>query len=195
MRALMFNRRAIHSATERRCERARAFMAEIKRDQHHRRPGAQPAQRFHEPKLNVSVTAANRYFDLIESGVDIAIRTREHEADSALVIRRLAETRRILAASPEYLSRHGTPKSIEELDGHRFLIYTLANNPYDLAFTKSEITQTVKINGLLESNEGQVICKAGLNGLGIVIQPVYIIHDELVAGAWCRFWTFGIYPD
>jgi DNA-binding transcriptional LysR family regulator len=134
------------------------------------------------PKLNVSVTAANRYFDLIESGVDIAIRTREHEADSALVIRRLAETRRILAASPEYLSRHGTPKSIEELDGHRFLIYTLANNPYDLAFTKGEITQTVKINGLLESNEGQVICKAGLNGLGIVIQPVYIIHDELVAG-------------
>jgi DNA-binding transcriptional LysR family regulator len=134
------------------------------------------------PKLNVSVTAANRYFDLIESGVDIAIRTREHEADSALVIRRLAETRRILAASPEYLSRHGTPKSIEELDGHRFLIYTLANNPYDLAFTKSEITQTVKIKALLESNEGQVICKAGLNGLGIVIQPVYIIHDELVAG-------------
>ncbi len=134
------------------------------------------------PKLNVSVTAANRYFDLIESGVDIAIRTREHEADSALVIRRLAETRRILAASPEYLSGHGTPKSIEELDRHRFLIYTLANNPYDLAFTKGEITQTVKINGLLESNEGQVICKAGLNGLGIVIQPVYIIHDELVAG-------------
>jgi DNA-binding transcriptional LysR family regulator len=134
------------------------------------------------PKLNVSVTAANRYFDLIESGVDIAIRTREHEADSALVIRRLAETRRILAASPEYLSRHGTPKSIEELDGHRFLIYTLANNPYDLAFTKGEITQTVKIKALLESNEGQVICKAGLNGLGIVIQPVYIIHDELVAG-------------
>lgn len=134
------------------------------------------------PKLNVSVTAANRYFDLIENGVDIAIRTREHEADSALIIRRLAETRRILAASPEYLSRHGTPKSLEELEGHRFLIYTLANNPYELAFTKDATTHTVKINGLLESNEGQVICKAGLHGLGIVIQPVYIIHDDLVAG-------------
>ena len=134
------------------------------------------------PKLMVSITAANRYFDLIESGIDIAIRTREHEADSALIIRRLAETRRILAASPEYLNRYGTPRSLEDLEGHRFLIYTLANNPYELAFTKGETTHTVKINGVLESNEGQVICKAGLNGLGIVIQPVYIIHDELVAG-------------
>jgi DNA-binding transcriptional LysR family regulator len=134
------------------------------------------------PKLNVAVTAANRYFDLIESGIDLAIRTREHEADSGLVIRRLAETRRILAASPEYLARHGTPKTLDELDGHQFLIYTLANNPYELTFSKGDETRTVKINGLLESNEGQVICKAGLNGLGIVIQPVYIIHDDVIAG-------------
>lgn len=52
------------------------------------------------PKLKVAITAADRYFDLIESGIDIAIRTSEHESDSALITRRLAETRRILAASP-----------------------------------------------------------------------------------------------
>ncbi|MFP6560357.1 LysR family transcriptional regulator [Paraburkholderia sp. B3] len=134
------------------------------------------------PKLEVAITAANRYFDLIESGIDLAIRTREHEADSGLVIRRLAETRRILAASPEYLARHGTPRSIDELAGHQFLIYTLANNPHELSFTKGALTRTVKIGGTLESNEGQVICKAGLSGLGIVIQPIYIIHDDVVAG-------------
>jgi DNA-binding transcriptional LysR family regulator len=134
------------------------------------------------PKLDVAITAANRYFDLIESGVDVAIRTREHESDSALVVRRLAETRRILAASPEYLARHGTPRSLDELAGHRFLIYTLANNPYELLFTKGARKHLVKISGALESNEGQVICNAGLNGLGIVIQPSYIIHDDVVAG-------------
>jgi DNA-binding transcriptional LysR family regulator len=134
------------------------------------------------PKLSVAVTAANRYFDLIESGIDLAIRTREHEADSGLVIRRLAETRRILAASPEYLARHGTPKTLDELEGHNFLVYTLANNPYELSFSKGNTVRTVKINGLLDSNEGQVIVKAGLAGLGIVIQPVYIIHDEVIAG-------------
>ncbi|MGF7134637.1 DNA-binding transcriptional LysR family regulator [Paraburkholderia sp. EB58] len=134
------------------------------------------------PKLDVAITAANRYFDLIESGIDLAIRTREHESDSGLVIRRLAETRRILAASPEYLERHGVPKTLEDLAGHRFLIYTLANNPHELTFSKGSEMHTVKITGLLESNEGQVICSAGLNGLGIVIQPVYIIHDDVVAG-------------
>jgi DNA-binding transcriptional LysR family regulator len=141
-----------------------------------------PAFTERYPKIDVAITAANRYFDLIESGIDLAIRTREHEADSGLVIRRLAETRRILAASPEYLARHGVPRSIEDLAGHRFLIYTLANNPHELSFTKGAQTQTVKIAGLLESNEGQVICKAGLSGLGIVIQPVYIVHDDVVAG-------------
>jgi DNA-binding transcriptional LysR family regulator len=141
-----------------------------------------PAFTERYPKLDVAITAANRYFDLIDSGIDLAIRTREHEADSGLVIRRLAETRRILAATPAYLARHGVPRSIEDLAGHRFLIYTLANNPHELSFTKGAQTETVNINGLLESNEGQVICKAGLGGLGIVIQPVYIIHDDVVAG-------------
>lgn len=134
------------------------------------------------PKLKVAVTAANRYFDLIESGIDLAIRTREHEADSGLVIRRLAETRRILAASPEYLANFGTPRTLEQLEGHQFLVYTLANNPYELTFSRGHDIRTVKISGVLESNEGQVIVKAGLNGLGIVIQPVYIIHDEVIAG-------------
>jgi DNA-binding transcriptional LysR family regulator len=141
-----------------------------------------PAFTARYPKLDVAITAANRYFDLIDSGIDLAIRTREHEADSGLIIRRLAETRRILAATPEYLARHGVPRSIEDLAGHRFLIYALANNPHELSFTKGAQTRTVKIDGLLESNEGQVICKAGLSGLGIVIQPVYIIHDDVVAG-------------
>ena len=134
------------------------------------------------PKLNVSVTAANRYFDLMESAIDLAIRTREHESDSGLVIRRLAETRRILAASPQYLQRYGVPRTLDDLAGHRFLIYTLANNPHELTFSRGRDTQTVKIGGLLESNEGQVIVKAGLSGLGILIQPVYIVHDEVVAG-------------
>jgi DNA-binding transcriptional LysR family regulator len=60
-------------------------------------------------------------FDLIESGIDVAIRTRESETDSGLVIRRLAETHRALAASPEYLAQYGTPQSPEDLKGHRFL--------------------------------------------------------------------------
>ena len=53
------------------------------------------------PDLRVEIVAANRYYDLLDSGIDVAIRTREFEADSNITVRRLAETRRILAASAQ----------------------------------------------------------------------------------------------
>ncbi|WP_338069162.1 LysR family transcriptional regulator [Pararobbsia silviterrae] len=134
------------------------------------------------PGLHLSLTAANRYVDLIDSGVDIAVRTREHESESGLVIRRLGATRRVLAASPDYLERHGVPRTLDDLADHAFLIYTLANHPHELTFSKDGQTRTVKMRGVLESNEGQVICNAGLSGLGIIVQPIYIIHDDIVAG-------------
>ena len=59
---------------------------------------------FHKryPNLDVQIVAANRYPDFIEAGIDVAIRTREHEGDSSITVRKLAETRRVLAASPGY---------------------------------------------------------------------------------------------
>ncbi|MBY2924377.1 hypothetical protein HF259_23540 [Rhizobium leguminosarum] len=56
----------------------------------------------------MSIVSSNRYYDLIENGLDLAIRTRQVEADSSITIRRLGETRRLLAASPEYLQRRGS---------------------------------------------------------------------------------------
>ena len=67
------------------------------------------------PGVTVHVEAANRYFDLIDNNIDVAIRTREFEPDSNVTIRRLGETRRILAASPRYFAQHGFPKTLEEL--------------------------------------------------------------------------------
>ena len=66
------------------------------------------------PALTIEIVASNRYYDIIENGLDLAIRTRRVEADSSITIRRLAETRRLLAASPQYLSSaalRGTLKS------------------------------------------------------------------------------------
>ena len=66
------------------------------------------------PNVTVHVETANRYLDLIDNNIDVAIRTREFEPDSNITIRRLAETRRILAASPGYLGRAGTPRALAE---------------------------------------------------------------------------------
>jgi DNA-binding transcriptional LysR family regulator len=134
------------------------------------------------PNVTVDIVAANRYYDLIENGVDVAIRTREFEADTNITVRRLAETRRILAAAPRYLDRHGRPQSLDELASHKLLIYTYANNPGELRFTKDGQSRTVPVKGLLSANDGQILRAAALDGLGILVQPKYILYDDLVAG-------------
>jgi DNA-binding transcriptional LysR family regulator len=134
------------------------------------------------PKLNVQIVAANRYPDFIEAGIDVAIRTREHEGDSGITIRRLAETRRVLAASPAYLASFGRPVVPDDLKRHQMLVYNLALDPYVLHFQRGELACSVPISSALDANDGQIICAAGRAGLGIVIQPLYIVHDDIVAG-------------
>ncbi|HEY3537341.1 MAG TPA: LysR family transcriptional regulator [Trinickia sp.] len=134
------------------------------------------------PNVTVDVEAANRYPDLLDSNTDIAIRTREYEPDSNITVRRLAETRRVLAASPGYLDAFGTPASPEDLLKHRLLVYTLANRPRELGFQRGEQTSVVATQGYFASNDGQVIRAAAMAGLGILIQPMYIIYDDIVSG-------------
>jgi DNA-binding transcriptional LysR family regulator len=112
----------------------------------------------------------------------VAIRNRESEPDSNITIRRMAETRRLMAASPGYLARHGTPQSLEDLQQHKLLIYTHANNPNELRFSKAGLSSTLTVKGLLESNDGQILRAAALDGLGILVQPTYILYDDIVAG-------------
>jgi DNA-binding transcriptional LysR family regulator len=134
------------------------------------------------PNVRVHVEAANRYLDIIDNNIDVAIRNREYEPDSNITIRRLAETRRILTASPGYLARHGRPAALDDLARHQLLVYLHANNPYELRFTRDGVVTTLTVRGLLESNDGQILRAAALDGLGILIQPTYIVHDDLVAG-------------
>ncbi|MDP3252596.1 MAG: LysR family transcriptional regulator [Hydrogenophaga sp.] len=134
------------------------------------------------PNVTVHVEAANRYLDIIDNNIDVAIRNREYEPDSNITIRRLAETRRILVASPGYLARHGVPKALDDLQRHKLLIYTHANNPYELRFSRADEHRTVSVKGLLESNDGQILRAAALDGMGILVQPSYIVYDDVVAG-------------
>lgn len=141
-----------------------------------------PAFRKLYPKLDVQIIAANRYPDFIEAGIDVAIRTREQEPDSNIIIRRIGQMRRVLAAAPSYLATHGRPEHPADLARHDMLIYNLANDPYSLRLQQGNATQTVRIAPTLDSNDGQVIRGAALAGLGILIQPLYIVQGDIFAG-------------
>lgn len=135
------------------------------------------------PKVNVEITAHNRYHDIIESGVDLAIRTRRVEVDSSITIRRLAETRRRLVASPTYIAEMGMPMHPSDLEAHRILIYMLADDPLRLHLKRGGSQVTVQVAPFLTSNEGQLLLHGALDGLGIIAQPSYIVQEALDRGA------------
>ncbi|WP_320203370.1 LysR family transcriptional regulator [Agrobacterium rosae] len=138
------------------------------------------------PSLSIEIISSNRYYDIIENGLDLAIRTRRVEADSSITIRRLGETRRLLAASPEYLARRGTPTHPNDLPDHDLILYTLADNWNEFSFKKGDDTLSIKVDGGILANDGQLICKAARDGLGILAQPTYIIQDDLDSGSLVR---------
>lgn len=142
-----------------------------------------PAYCARYPAVRVHLEVANRYFDLLDSGIDLAFRMREFEPDSSVTVRRLASTRRLVAAAPEYLGKHGVPVVPDDLPSHAMLLYTYANRPYELHFTDAAGSAVmVPVRGLLESNDAQVIRTAALNGLGLLVLPRYVVHDDIVAG-------------
>ncbi|AZG09744.1 LysR family transcriptional regulator [Pigmentiphaga sp. H8] len=134
------------------------------------------------PEVDVQLVSASRYFDFIESGIDIAIRTREYEVESNITVRRLARTRRVVVASPAYLARHGTPRTIDELTQHKLLLYSYVQHPNELHFSRGGETQVLKVKSLLEANDGLLLQVAALDGMGILIQPMYAVYDDLCEG-------------
>jgi DNA-binding transcriptional LysR family regulator len=141
-------------------------------------------KRYHQiyPNVRVHVETANRYLDMIDNGIDVAIRTREFEPDSSITIRRLGSTRRILCAAPNYLAERGVPDHPQDLLQHDFLVYVLAHKSNELRLSRGSETELVAVQGLLESNDGQVLRRAALDGMGILVQPSYIVYDDIVAG-------------
>lgn len=134
------------------------------------------------PKLNVQIVVMNRYLDFIEAGIDVAIRTRLHEPDTNIIVRRLGRMRRVLAASPGYLAEHGRPREPADLEKHDMLVYNLAADPLSLRLSKGDVERTVRIGAALDCNDGQVIREAAIAGLGILIQPLYIVQDDIRDG-------------
>jgi len=142
-----------------------------------------PAYHRLYPEVRFVIEAANRYPDVLDSGMDLAIRTREFEKDSSIVVRRLATSRRPITAAPSYLAEAGRPRKPADLLHHRLLLYTLATRPNELVLTSRQgQSETLQVCGFLESNDTQTLRTAALAGLGLLLQPTFAIQDDLDAG-------------
>ncbi len=134
------------------------------------------------PDIVVNMELNNRHVELISEGFDMAIRVGELE-DSSLRMRKICETHRRMIAAPEYLKRHGRPRTIDDLKDHRLLHYSHsgAANIWKIKSPSGEYRQ-VKAGGWLTVNDGQSLLSAAIGGLGITYLPSFLYADPMHAG-------------
>lgn len=133
------------------------------------------------PVVEVQMQLEDRFVDLIAEGFDLAIRIGAL-VDSSLRVRRLAETRGVLVASPGYLKRHGTPRGIDDLGGHRLLHTShLASANFWRLRAPSGDERQVRVGAGLTVNNGEALMKAAEAGAGIAMVPDFMIGDALAA--------------
>lgn len=134
------------------------------------------------PEVTVDVTLNDRYIDLLEEGVDVALRIGRL-ADSSLIARRLSPIRMILCAAPAYLARHGAPQHPRDLADHNCLQYTYASARGEWRFTaKDGKDEVVSVGGRLLANSGDILRTALLQGEGIGVQPSFMVGEDVCAG-------------
>ncbi len=135
------------------------------------------------PRLHINLTFNDRVTDPIEGGYDVAIGVgRPHGTSSSLVVRKLNTSRRILCASPDYLSRRGVPKRPEDLGSHDCLSYSYLEAPEEWHLIGRDGDRVVKVSGPIVTSHRQVLRTAAVRGLGIAYGPVIFFHEDMMAG-------------
>ncbi len=134
------------------------------------------------PKLELEVHITGHFVDLIEEGIDVALRVGELE-DSSLVARLLMPCNFHACASPEYLKKYGSPENPDGLSNHNCLIYSQGPQSESWFFKDADGKRIhTKVDGNLRSDTGNLLMSAALNGNGIFIGPTYMVVDALKEG-------------
>lgn len=135
-----------------------------------------------QPGIRIDAVLTDRRVDLIEKGIDLAIRIGEL-SESGLVARKLASSPVLVTAAPAYLDRCGTPRTPAELARHNCLIYSYASSADEWTFTSPDGERHgVRISGNLRATNGDIIKAAVLDGAGLMRQPLFLCAQELHDG-------------
>src|SRR5438874_1947054 len=134
------------------------------------------------PDVRFDVSLSDRVVDLVEEGLDLAIRIGALVADN-LVARKLGETRMVPCASPGYLAKHAAPKTPEDLAHHNCFTYEYVSPRHVWRFRdRSGAERAVRVAGRLHSNNGDLLAEVAARGTGIVFEPAFIVGPEVRAG-------------
>lgn len=134
------------------------------------------------PHVEVFALFVDRVVNLLEEGIDVAIRIGELP-DSSYKAIRVGSVRRVMCASPAYLSAHGTPQSPEELSNHDLIVSTGLNPSSDFRFINKGVPQVINAKPRFLVSDNSSAITATVNGVGISNLISYQIAPELVDGS------------
>lgn len=134
------------------------------------------------PGVEIRLRLSDRNVDIIADGIDLAFFLGEPQ-DSALKWRRIAECRRVLVATPDYLERHGAPAQPDDLVKHNCLLLRYPRSPeYYWVLQTPEGPQKLLVNGHFDADDGDVLTDWALEGRGIANRPHYEVVEHLGSG-------------
>jgi len=142
------------------------------------------------PKIEVEVSTYDRYVDLVEDNLDLAVHIGPLP-DSVAKSKRLADLRRVFFAASSYFAKHGRPKHPQDLSNHQCIVRTARLGADIWPFTVDGKVRTIKVSGRFRANGASVINEAAIQGLGIAIAPLWqvrpLVDRGLVEVALARF--------
>ena len=134
------------------------------------------------PRVSLDVRFDDRFVNLVEEGVDVAVRIGAL-TDSSLVARKLSSTRVLVCAAPAYLAEHGEPETPEDLTAHDCLLYSYLSTANVWRFTAPDGREVpVAVNGSFRINNGIVLGEAAAAGHGILLTPSFYVASLLRDG-------------
>jgi LysR family transcriptional regulator for bpeEF and oprC len=137
------------------------------------------------PDVAIEMDVSGRHVDLIDEGMDVAIRIGRL-SDSALVARRIGDMRMITLASAGYLAKHGTPQTLDELLTHQRISYVYQGDVIGWGFDVDGRQVTVDSKGAFRTNDAEHVRGAVLAGLGIAHHASWLFTDVLASGEVVR---------
>jgi DNA-binding transcriptional LysR family regulator len=138
------------------------------------------------PGLSIDLNLSDATIDLVESGIDVALRIG-NLADSSLKARKLADIPTYLAAAPDYLAKRGTPAEPEALIEHACFAYSNAARPDRWRLVRNDGREIlVRPRGPLITNNGEAMLPALVAGQGIALLPLFILDNEFSMGRLVR---------
>jgi len=134
------------------------------------------------PDITIDINLDDAMVDMVEDGFDVAIRISQL-ADSSLIAKKLASFRLVLCASPEFLEKHGSPKTPQDLGDVPCIVDTNLMRRANWRFLDENDEEiSIPVRGTIEVNSPEVARRAALAGLGLTLVPEFSIEKELASG-------------